>query len=157
MTKYLFLDFDGVLNTTQHQAQCNVLGFPDSDKYGPLFSPIAVRNLQNLIDETGAEIIIISSWRYLHSQHILKQMWTDRELPMNTNIHILDQNREMSDLSKGEQIANFMSARSNPYVILDDEYEDFLDSQLSHLVHINPVTGLKKENVDQAILILNQV
>ena len=155
MTKYLFLDFDGVLNTTQHQAQCNVLGFPDSDKYGLLFSPSAVRSLQNLIDETGAEIVIISSWRYIHSNQKLREMWQDRNLPA-TNLHFLDSNRNTTNLSKGEQIANFMlSPPNNPYVILDDEPEEFPAKQFSHLILINPVTGLKKGNVDEAIKILN--
>ena len=155
MTKYLFLDFDGVLNTTQHQAQCNVLGLPDSDKYGPIFDPKTVSNLQCLLDETGAEVVIISSWRYILSDKRLKEMWVERGLP-ETPILILDQNREMPDLNKGEQIADFMSGESNPYVILDDEPEEFLDSQLSHLIHINPVTGFKRQNVDQAIRSLNK-
>lgn len=157
MASYTFLDFDGVLNTVQYKAQCGIQGLPDSDKYGPIFDPKTVNNLQRLIGETGTEVVIISSWRYILSNQSLREMWKDRGLP-ETLIHILDPNRELSNFSKGEQIENFISSQpNNPYVILDDESEEFLDFQLSHLIHINPVTGLKKENVDQAILILNQV
>ena len=155
MTKYIFLDFDGVLNTEQYQAQCQLMGLPVSDKYGPHFSQKAIRNLQRLIDETGAEVVIISSWRYIMLHDKLRKMWKDRHLP-EAIIHILDPDKKMYDISKGDQIANFMSVRkNNPYVILDDEWE-FLDSQLSHLIHINPVNGIKKRNVEAGIMILNQ-
>lgn len=45
MEKYIFLDFDGVLNTEQYQAQLAIDGRPTKDEYGPLFDPKAVARL----------------------------------------------------------------------------------------------------------------
>ena len=45
MGKYLFLDFDGVLNTEFYQDLLMSQGKPFRDKHGPFFDPMAVEQL----------------------------------------------------------------------------------------------------------------
>jgi histidinol phosphatase-like enzyme len=45
MEKYLFLDLDGVLNTTEYQAYLFKNQLDRSDEYGELFDPQAVAQL----------------------------------------------------------------------------------------------------------------
>ena len=65
MDKYLFLDFDGVLNTEFYQGLLMSQGKPYRDKHGPFFDPVAVEQLKRVVDSTHADIVIGSSWKYL--------------------------------------------------------------------------------------------
>ena len=48
--KYLFLDFDGVLNTGNHQERMKKEGIDAYDEYGPMFDPQAVNYLEQIIN-----------------------------------------------------------------------------------------------------------
>ena len=50
------------------------------DKYGYAFDPRSVANLQKIVDETGADIVISSSWKSFGLSE-LEEMWQDRGLP----------------------------------------------------------------------------
>ncbi len=57
--KVIFLDIDGVLNDDG----------PERDKHDVIINPKFVRNLSRIIDETGAEVVLSSSWRYIYGQY----------------------------------------------------------------------------------------
>ena len=61
MRKILFLDLDGVLNTARWHRQADRHAM--QDEYGYKFDPSAVTNLKKILDETGADIVISSSWK----------------------------------------------------------------------------------------------
>lgn len=152
MEKYIFLDFDGVLNTEQYQAQLAVAGKERKDKYGPLFDPEAVACLKRLADETKAEIVIISSWRFIHDTDTLYEMWEERGLP-DEIFRIMS--REVADDNRSSGVKSFAFGKYIPYVILDDEYT-YVDEQKPYLIRVNPVKGLTDADVDKAIVILNR-
>lgn len=104
----IFLDFDGVLNTEQHQAKLAVDRLPNKDAWGPLFDPRAVANLRKIIDATDAAIVISSSWRYIHQPGSLRMMWEVRELPVRywTQLHM------GLPISHAERILNVGSANT---------------------------------------------
>lgn len=68
--KVIFLDIDGVIcvPTREH------------DQYGQLFHQPFVDNLKWIIDETGAKIVISSTWR-MSGLSVMKEMWEKRGLP----------------------------------------------------------------------------
>ena len=152
MEKYIFLDFDGVLNTEQYQAQLAVAGKEQKDKYGPLFDPEAVARLKRLADETKAEIVIISSWRFIHDTDTLYEMWEERGLP-DEIFRIMS--REVADDNRSSGVKDFAFGKYIPYVILDDE-DSYVDEQKPYLIRVNSVKGLSDVNVDKAIAILNR-
>ena len=80
MTKYIFLDFDGVLNTEFYQNQLISQGKPWRDENGAFFYPEAVMQLKRIVDATCADIVIESSWKYLGLK-ALREMWAARRLP----------------------------------------------------------------------------
>ena len=50
------------------------------DKYGYAFDPNAVSNLKKILDQTGADIVISSSWKSFGYSE-LEEMWEERGLP----------------------------------------------------------------------------
>lgn len=144
--KYIYLDFDGVLNTEQYQAELAVVGVSGKDKYGPLFDPETVRQLNRLVETTGAEIIVTSSWRYVYEEDTLYEMWADRGLP-DTRVVILD--RKFKGISKNKH------QKYVPYVYIDDK-DKCNNSEREFLIQTNPEKGLLAADVDRAIAILNR-
>ena len=63
MKKVVFLDFDGVMDTAYYDHMLDSQGLPQSDKWGPVFDPSNVNNLRRIIDETGADIVVSSTWK----------------------------------------------------------------------------------------------
>ena len=78
--KYLFLDFDGVLNTGNYQKRMKKEGIDAYDEYGPIFDPQTVEYLRQIIDRTGCKVVISSTWRNEGVER-MKHMWKDRAMP----------------------------------------------------------------------------
>ena len=163
--KYLFLDFDGVMNTEFYQHLLISKGEPWRDEHGALFDPQAVEQLKRIIDATHADIVIVSSWKYLGLE-AMKDMWLARYLPGRV-IDItpsvvsaswsLDENGLDARQSKGIEIDFWLfenAVRDARYVIIDDEYV-ILDSQLPHFILTNPFDGITNLLADRAVALLN--
>lgn len=166
---YIFLDFDGVLNTERWQRHCMAAGLPTKDGFGPVFDPEAVDNLQMILDATGAEIIISSSWKMEGFQR-MKDLWKARALPGKisgtTPDAIFDIDLLSMDLDdpeafmrlagKGNEVRRWLG--QNPgeirYAILDD-MPDFLPEQDPFFVMTDPRTGITPEIALKVIGILN--
>lgn len=59
--KYLFLDFDGVLNSNKNYRTLQMLGVPTRDEYGTIFDSKCVECLRDIIDTIEIKIVITSS------------------------------------------------------------------------------------------------
>ena len=155
MRKIIFLDFDGVLNTEYYQGLLQFQGKQWQDQYGAFFDPRAVRQLKRVIDTTGADIVVESSWKYLGLE-AMQVLWRVRNLPGR----VIDITPSLTgNASKGEEIASWLSEYATPdarYVIIDAEYV-VLDSQIPYLIWTNPYEGLTEEQADRAMLILNSL
>lgn len=153
MTKIIFLDFDGVLNTEHYQGLLQYQGKPWQDEYGAFFDPKAVKQLKRIIDATDADIVIESSWKYL-GLDAMKELWKVRNLPGT----IIDITPSLLGKNKGVEIASWLSKYAKQdirYVIIDDEYV-ILDSQLPHFILTNPYEGITEEQANRAISMLNE-
>lgn len=80
MDKYLFIDFDGVLNTGSWHENLDAKGLKHSDSNGEVFDPRAVGWLEKIIEQTGAKVFVISSWISAGDAAIAK-LWRDRKMP----------------------------------------------------------------------------
>lgn len=170
MNKIIFLDIDGVLNTEYYQGVLQYKGKPWQDEYGALFDPKAVAGLKRIIEATGAEIVIESSWKYL-GLNTLKKLWTHRNLPgkvlditpsLISDKYLLKLNLSESEIdmniSKGIEIASWLidnDKKDAKYVIIDDEYV-IMESQLANFILTNPYEGITNTQVVNAISILNR-
>ena len=167
--KIVFLDIDGVLNTEHYQGLLQYQGKSWQDEYGAFFDPNTVKQLKRIIDATGADIVVESSWKYL-GLDAMKELWKVRSLPGKiiditpssvSDEHLLNIDLENIDTSilycKGMEIASWLSEQERQdirYVIIDDEYV-ILDSQLPHFILTNPYEGITEEQANKAISILN--
>lgn len=167
LNKVIFLDIDGVLNTQQFQQALRAKGLPSSDEFGAVFDPRAVAQLKHIIEQTEADIVLISSWKFLGIE-VLRQMWTQRELPGRllditpssaSDETLLAMDLELEDLPntcKGTEIEAWLRQHSNPnvgYVIIDDE-EVILPTQRAYFVQTKPEIGLSRREAERAIQIL---
>lgn len=169
MKKIIFLDFDGVLNTEHNQNMLLYKGKAWKDKHGAFFDLKAVAELNRIVEETKADIVIESSWKYLGLE-AMRQMWRDRNMPGNvidvtpssaSNNWLLNANLDEMDPAhtqwKGVEIASWIAENlhdEDRYVIIDDEYV-ILDSQLPHFILTNPYDGIIPELADRTIKLLN--
>lgn len=160
--KIIFLDIDGVLNTEYNL----------KDKFGHIFKQEYVQNLADIIKETGAKIVISSTWKDYGLER-MHNLWLERELPgeviditpdcidvvESTNIEFYD------EVKRGDEIKLWLTRNKEVtnYVIIDD-IDDFLPEQKDYFVNcstgkpIKPwklgIPGLKEECKIKVINIL---
>ncbi len=165
MQKILFGDIDGVLNTSLW------FGPKDKnapkDKWGYAFNPSSVANLKRIVDKTGADIVLTSSWKCIGLTE-LRKMWKSRNLPGNiidvTPTRYSDEELWTIDIddvelenSRGYEIKEWLlrhGKQVGTYAIIDDMYE-MLSEQQSRLVLTNSEKGLTADDADRVILLLN--
>ena len=166
MNKFLFLDIDGVLNTERQHDHCVEAGAAYVDNFGYAFDPVAVANLKKIVDETGADIVISSSWKFW-GLSTMQKLWARRDLPGQvidiTPNTVSDELLLSVDLSfmelpagKGSEIKEWLSASGHGvtrYAILDD-VPDMLPEQQSHFVQTDPWVGITEDDADKVISIL---
>lgn len=158
--KYIFLDFDGVLNTEKYQAYLRSNGKKTCDDFGPIFDPESVECLSSIVSQVpNSRVVIISSWKFEGEERMF-QLWKERNLPgVLEGITPTMIPETLDDLyaGKGREIKTWLSLRpANQYVILDD-VPDFLPEQNIHYIEIDPRVGLTLNDVEQAIEILNRL
>ena len=163
--KVLFLDIDGVLNTKYWYTQMD--RNTPKDKYGYAFDPNSVANLKRIVEDTGAEIVISSSWKCMGLSQ-MEDMWRDRNLPGRiigiTPNSVSDEMLLNADIDsielfhiRGMEIKEWLAKhgkRVSNYVIIDD-MDNMLPEQQSHFVQTNPEIGITKDDVERSITILN--
>lgn len=164
--KILFLDLDGVLNTARWHEQAK--GDQLKDDYGYTFDPTAVANLAQIIERTGADIVISSSWKCMGLSQ-MEDMWEDRNLPGKiigitpnsvSDELLLDVDIDSIDLFhiRGEEIKEWLTTYGknvSHYVIIDD-MDHMLPEQQSHFVQTNPEVGITEDDANKAITIMNK-
>lgn len=162
MKKIIFLDCDGVI-TTQKSHGCL-----DREK---------CNLLQQIVDETGASIVISSSWKLGNLEETLglfqKGLWKGERdhrfpfIPLWSNTIIgqtelgwtyLRMSSQHKFIPRGLEIKwwldECMNGEDFEYVILDDD-SDLLLQQIPHFIQTNTKEGLNEEQVKRAIDILN--
>ena len=164
MKKILFLDIDGVLNTKWWYTQMD--RNTPKDKYGYAFDPRAVANLKRIVEETGADIVMSSSWKCMGLSQV-QEMWSVRNLPGNVidiTPDYLSESLLKSDLNNDEvlykrgcEIKGWLSLHKNEvihYAILDD-MDDILPKQQQRFVQTDPELGITEADAKTIICILN--
>ncbi len=150
--KIIFLDFDGVMDTAYYDLYLASKGLKETDEYGILFDPKSVENLKRIIDTTKADIVVTSSWKYLMSYDKILEMWKARKLPG----FVTDTTPNVSK-HRGDEIDAWLDERMErcKYAILDDlDADNFNEHQLTHLITINPYTGIEEADAERAIRLL---
>lgn len=149
-TKALFLDVDGVLNNMKFAIRMKdeegVMIFHED-----ILDPACIRNLKRIIDETGAVIVVSSSWRGIPNS--MKNLAAQLN---QSGMEIYSTTPSIYRKERGDEIAAWL--KNNPsikdFVILDDDSD--MGELLPHLVNTDFQTGLLPIHISKAIEILNQ-
>ena len=154
MSKYIFLDIDGVLNCNNTTDDCfGMIGIEDR----------LVKKLSTIVNATGAEIVLTSTWR---------DYWelTEKESqdPEGTYLDekLLKQGLRISGKTdpdwlykRGKGIVEWLKVKNvESFVILDDEPHDYKEVNLEqHWIQTYDVNdgGITDEDVVKAIKILS--
>ena len=151
--KIIFLDFDGVMDTEYYDHILSEAGKPISDEYGLLFDPECVKNLKYIIDSTGADIVVSSTWKDFMTYQEILDMWKYRGLPG----FVTDVTPTVSK-HRGDEIDAWLKECHEEcnYVIIDDlDAGNFNEHQIPRLLIVNPIFGLDEYTAERAIKILN--
>ena len=151
--KFIFLDFDGVITTFNSRW--------NSDNEKCLM-------IKRLCDETGAKIVISSSWRYYSLEDTIEKNHLD-EWILKDYCYGVTKRFYAGDLEEGwmiprrgieiksylEDIRNKTLNENISYVILDDDVYDMLYCQRGHIIKTDWKDGVCEEDITRAIKILN--
>ena len=160
--KIIFLDIDGVLNHEKfykerfkRRYEEGVMSYPLSE-----IDPQAVQNLNVLCKETGANVVISSTWKHSGFDYCVDVL----ERSGFTGV-IIDTTPDLrgDDYVRGNEIHKWIKDNKDlvgpyyqftEYVILDDD-SDMLYWQRNNFLLIDRFLGLTMGNVFQAKKILN--
>ena len=133
--KVIFLDIDGVLNSDEYFEKINSLNVNGIEKEVDVKK---IELLKQAIDETGAKVVLSSSWRYTKNAEDLK------ELLLKYNIYV-DSTPLLGSNKRGLEIMQWVQMHQDVenYVILDDEIFDTYDEELkNNLIKISDGNGI---------------
>ena len=167
MVKYLFLDIDGVLN---HDTWFNSPSYKNTQANWQvsMFDPDCVKRVNRILQETGAKLVVSSSWRGMTDlPEIFAEVGLPTEFditPFACNIYpdafpITDFFSDETDIRywRGSEIKWYLDHNAKEdytYCILDDDY-DILEEQLEYFVCTSNPQGLTDKLADRVIKILN--
>ena len=135
--KVIFLDIDGVLNTVKDFQRHNFIGM----------SPVLVRRFNKLVKDTGAKVILSSTWRH-------DKNWREVMVRNGLDMKFLGRTKDLRDKIRGMEIDEWLGRHNvDRYVILDDD-TDRLPDQI-HFKTDFRVGGLTKEICDKVKRYLN--
>lgn len=144
--KILFLDIDGVLNSTRSAVAFGGYPMNVEKPHMERFDHVAVALIKKICKDTGAKIVLSSVWR-LYEGHM--NMANALHLP------IIDSTPEKLTALRGEEIAMWL--RDHPevekYVIIDDD-SDMLEDQMPYFVQTSHLNGFLYQDYLKALEIL---
>lgn len=137
--KVLFLDIDGVLNSSRSATAFK--GFPHGFGKSDMerFDMVAVNLIRRLCRVTGCRVVLSSTWRILHTVH---------ECANGLDLPIFDATTKDGG-HRGTQIQTWLDAHQEvtQYAIVDDD-SDMLESQLPFFVRTSHADGLSYANYE---------
>lgn len=153
--KVIFLDFDGVLTS--------------SKAYGVL-DPEKMELLWKILEETGASVVISSSWRGFDVENTKKSLvgdgdeykntcfrWVDKVVGITPRPYV-DDFIDYEEWNRESEIKMYLDSHPEveDFVILDDMEDEFTDPRLlGKLVKTTIRYGMREEDAEKAIKMLN--
>jgi histidinol phosphatase-like enzyme len=163
--KIIFLDIDGVLNSDVYdqsdyykKATAGMSGYEVIEKAHHLqLDPDAIKLMNELVERSGAEVVLSSTWREKYTPEQMTDMLKGRgaTFKISASTPILF-GKLSSRIPRGKEIGEYLFKLKEwpeSFVIIDD-HDDMLKLK-SNLVQTHVKFGLTKEIVEKALKILN--
>lgn len=135
--KVIFLDIDGVLNSDEYFDKIEGQNIHGIEKD---IDVETIKLLKKAIEETGAKVVLSSSWRYRKRAQDLKQLMFECGVTVHSSTPYLENVR-------GEEIKQWLKEHpdTEDFVLLDDEVWDSYDEELlKKLVKMSDINGKKQ-------------
>lgn len=151
--KIIFLDFDGVLNTSEYRSIHGSSGAGIDRSKLPL--------LKKLVDSTDAKIVLITSLRECWDKNPDKCDYYGKVINSEFagfGLEVYDKTPVLESGQREEEILQWIV--DNPgienFVVIDD---GFLSAKflVGHFVRTSDKEGLEEEHIEKAIEILNKI
>lgn len=150
MSKVVFLDIDGVLNSEKFaqnmRRETGVNVFGES-----ILDAMAIRRLRVILERSGADVVLSSSWRVFPVQRkkAIEQLRRMGVVVMDQTPYMMD-----GDCSRGDEIKAWLDCHPevDRFVILDDD--DDMGELTNHLVQTTFWNGLKRKHIKRALEVL---
>ena len=150
----IFLDFDGVLNDLQFFIDRNADESGDRSLAQRHFNPEKVELINKLCDNTGAKVVVSSSWREGSDTEEMRSLMTD----VGGTFDIIDITPYIKGVPRGWEIDQWLKCNFNNnknWVIIDDD-SDMPGSQLRHFFRTDSNYGIDKSTCDAIEVFLNK-
>lgn len=174
--KIIFLDFDGVLNSEEFMIEADLWEIEDP---ATMVNEKAVEKLNKIIMETGAKVVISSSWRYylslekiieiLNGKNFIGEVIGKTRNPWINSQHLKHIEPKEFDKdhyhkfrgvysNRGHEIQDWLDTNKNlsveKIVILDDNRD--MEHLIPNLVQTTWLCGMNDLHVEKAIKMLNE-
>lgn len=163
--KVIFLDCDGVVNGSAFFKRVHGTR-PDPKNEEELLAgcvdPDAVRLLDELLERTGAKVVVSSSWRHCHegfgfivrALHMGSKGNGGPGLMHQRSFIDITPHRSVRGRSRGFEIDDWLLAHPEveQFVILDDD--DDMEMHQKRLVRTTTQLGLQRQHIEQAVKML---
>ncbi len=156
--RVLFLDIDGVLNSVSFMKARYYLG---EDNVGHALDPAAVAHLQRVVEVTGCEIVLSSTWRLIHSLADMRGMLIAagmrHPVPLIDKTPCLDRRQGRIEINpgRGKEVQAWLDrvGFEGKFCCIDDD-ADFLPHQ--NLVRTDHMVGMTAAHADRCIELLGE-
>lgn len=159
--KVIFLDIDGVLNCRYTKEEIYSFTF---------VAPKKIELLKQLMEHTGAEVVLSSSWRHgwadldagIKDSMDVKLFTALKDELEKYNIHFIDYTPITNGVRgmRGEEVDMWLKSwkgeEIESFVILDDLNGVFLRPYASRLVQTSMSKGLQDYHIEKATVLLNK-
>lgn len=157
MPSLIFLDFDGVLNHPGYAG--TVYEKPDDvDKWGiDHIVPAYAARLVEVLQRTGAAIVVSSSWRYIFDLEGFRRVLGAHGVARACIIGATRRDHKTGKDSRADQIRDWLQehAPEAEYVILDD-VDDELSTFGWRYIQTDMSVGLQDADVERAVAALQR-
>lgn len=141
----IFLDIDGVLNSTNYMIECNgTFDYPENQ-----MDKNAIKRLNKITGITGAKIVVSSTWR-LHfiNKPLDRLQICMRSYGITGEIVGMTNNEHGGPDRRGKQIQDWINEHPelDKFVIIDDDSD--MGHLLPHLIKTSTADGLLDKHVD---------
>jgi hypothetical protein len=170
--KVIFLDFDGVICTSDSIIDARTFAKVNKDGdrnlyHEKMIDPKLVENLNKVIDETQAFVVISSAWRNSDSLDTLKMylenngfcgivigrtpVW--KEYKEDIGIKTINDLQMFWEHERGNEINLWLSENKNvdSYIIIDDELSDIEPLHEGRFIHTSLESGFHEGLIQEAI------
>jgi hypothetical protein len=150
--KVLFLDIDGVLNSSKfiHENQEKIINMTSLLSRGTAeIDPICLTRIRKVVETTGCQIVISSSWRILHPLDEIKDMLKE----LGWEAPIIDITPRKRSGIRGDEVKAWLNdhLEVKQFACVDDD-SDFHPDQ--NLVQTSWENGILDSHVEMLINIL---